>query len=202
MRLKLLAIVLLAFIAGAGLAILANPDGLRQWFAGSGTTSTGEALIGGPFRLVDHDGRRVTESDFFGKPMLVFFGFTYCPDVCPAGLQTLSAVLQALGPKADRLTVLFITVDPARDTAPVLKDYLANFDARIRGLTGTEDEIAAVLRAYRIYARKVEDAASAGAYTMDHTSLIYLMDRGGRYAAHFAHAQDPAALAQRISSFL
>jgi protein SCO1/2 len=202
MRPKLLAVLLLAFVAGAGIAVLTNPEAFRQWLTRTGPGQSGAALIGGPFTLTDHNGRRVTEKDFAGRPMLVYFGFTYCPDVCPAGLQTISAALEALGPNADRLTPLFITVDPARDTPAALKDYLTSFDTRILGLTGSEEEVAMALRAYRIFARKVEDPASTGAYTMDHTSLIYLMDGEAGYVTHFSHAEDPAALAQRILSFL
>lgn len=199
MRVKLLAIILLAFIFGAGLAVLLNPGGVRQWLVGQ---TSGTALIGGPFSLTDHTGKRVTDKDFRGRLMLVYFGFTYCPDVCPAGLQTIAAALELLGPKARGLTPVFVTVDPERDTPAVLADYLANFNSSIRGLTGSTAEVADMLRAYRVYARKVEDKGSLGAYTFDHSSLIYLMDAEGRYLTHFRYSEPPEALASGLAAHL
>jgi cytochrome oxidase Cu insertion factor (SCO1/SenC/PrrC family) len=179
-------------IGGAALWSLKQPPG---------PTATGTALVGGPFSLMDHTGRRVTDEDFRGRYMLVAFGYTYCPDVCPGELQLISAALDRLGAKADRIAPIFITVDPARDTQDVLKAYMANFHPRFVGLTGSEAEIAAAAKAYRVYFRKVESPGSP--YLMDHTSLVYLMDPEGNYVTHFPYGTDVdgfvRSLEQRIS---
>jgi protein SCO1/2 len=141
------------------------------------------AAIGGPFQLTDQDGRTVTERDLLGKPSLVFFGFTNCPDVCPTTLFDMSQVLHALGPDADRTRAIFITVDPERDTQSVLKDYLSSFDPHITGLTGDLPAITAVAKEYRAYFKKV--TIDGGGYTMDHTAITYLMDKDGRFVSPF-----------------
>jgi protein SCO1/2 len=142
------------------------------------------AAIGGPFKLINQDGRTVTDQDFKGKPFLVFFGFTHCPEICPTALFEISEVLRKLGPDADRTHALFITVDPEQDTPKALKDYLSSFDPHLSGLTGDADAIAAVAKSYRVYYRKVP--LEQGGYTMDHTALIYLMDKQGRFVAPFS----------------
>ena len=134
--------------------------------------------IGGPFRLTSHEGRAFTDQDLKGKPFAVFFGFTHCPEVCPTTLYDLTQDLEALGRDADKLRVAFITVDPAQDTPELMKTYLGSFDPRIVGLTGTEEEIAAVAKAYKIYYRKVPTESG---YTMDHTATIFLMDSKGDF---------------------
>jgi protein SCO1/2 len=141
------------------------------------------SAVGGPFKLVDQDGRTVTEQDMKGKPFLVFFGFTHCPDVCPTALFDISEVFRKLGPDADRAAALFITVDPERDTPEAMKSYLSSFDPHLRGLTGDEAAIDRVTKAYRAYAKKVPNPD--GSYTMDHTALVYLMDKEGRFVAPF-----------------
>ncbi len=141
------------------------------------------SAVGGPFKLVDQNGRTVTEQDMKGKPFLVFFGFTHCPDVCPTALFDMSEVFRKLGPDADRAAALFITVDPERDTPDVMKTYLSSFDPHLRGLTGDEAAIDGVVKAYRAYARKVPNPD--GSYSMDHTGLVYLMDKEGRFVAPF-----------------
>jgi protein SCO1 len=141
------------------------------------------AAIGGPFQLTDQDGRSVTEQDLLGKPSLVFFGFTHCPDVCPTTLFDISQVMHALGPDAERARALFITVDPERDTQSVLKDYLSSFDPHISGLTGDLPAITAVAKEYRAYFKKV--TIDGGGYTMDHTAITYLMDKDGRFVSPF-----------------
>jgi protein SCO1/2 len=168
--------VLAAFLAGA-LAL----------FAVVWVTLPQEAArpsnVGGPFRLVDQNGRAVSDQDFKGEPFIVFFGFTNCPDICPTTLFEMSEVLKRLGPDADRTAALFISVDPERDTPEKLKDYLSSFHSRIFGLTGTPAEIAAVEKEYRVYAKKVP--LKDGDYTMDHTAVVYLMDKDGRFVAPF-----------------
>ena len=134
----------------------------------------GASGIGGPFTLVNQDGKTVSERDFAGKPYLMFFGFTHCPDVCPTTLQQISDVLAAMGPKADALTVAFVTVDPERGTPETLKTYLSSFDPRIVGLTGTPEQVAAAVKTFRAYAKKVP--SQGGDYTMEHTALVYLMN--------------------------
>ena len=147
------------------------------------------AAIGGPFRLLDQDARAVSDQDLKGRPFLVFFGFTRCPDICPTALFEMSEILRKLGPDANRVNALFITVDPERDTPAVLKDYLSSFEPQLRGLTGDPAAIAAVERAYRVYAKKV--SLDGGDYTMDHTALVYLMDKEGRFVAPFNLKRHP-----------
>ena len=153
----------------------------------TGTSFSGRALapvqIGGPFRLTDQNGKTVTEQDMKGRPFLVFFGFTHCPDVCPTTLFDVSEVLRSLGPDADRAGALFITVDPERDTPAAMKDYLSSFDPHMSGLTGDPAQIAAVAKAYRDYFKKVP--LDDGSYTMDHTAIVYLMDKTGRFVSPF-----------------
>ena len=140
--------------------------------------SASKVPIGGPFRLTSHEGKAFTDEDLKGKPFAVFFGFTHCPEVCPTTLYDLTQDLEALGKDADKMRVAFITVDPAQDTPELIKTYLASFDPRIVGLTGTEEEIAAVAKAYKVYYRKVPTESG---YTMDHTATILLMDSRGEF---------------------
>ena len=176
--------------------------GASYYFATSShrETSTGAALVGGPFSLTDHTGRKVTDKDFLGKYMLVFFGYTYCPDVCPTELQVMSAALDSLGTKADAIQPIFISIDPARDTPEVLKQYVANFHPRLVGLTGSPGEIASVAKAYRVYYSKVEGSSGPDNYLMDHSTIIYLMDRQGKFLKHFTYSTDAAALAKAIEA--
>jgi protein SCO1 len=177
---KRLAVILTAFVAGLSLClgVIAYVGG-RNGVAGQPQT----AAIGGPFRLVDQDGKTVTEEDFKGKPLLVFFGFTHCPDVCPTTLFEISEIMRNLGSDADRLSALFITVDPERDTPAAMKDYMSSFDPHVRALSGDQSEVAAVAKAYRVYYRKVP--LEGGDYTMDHTAIVYLMDKAGRFVSPF-----------------
>lgn len=141
---------------------------------------SGQAAIGGPFVLTDQNGRSVTEATLKGKPSAVFFGFTQCPEVCPTTLSELSGALKDLGPDADRLNVVFVTIDPERDTVPLLKDYVGNFDPRIIALTGSPEAIERTARAFRVYYKKVPTSGSD--YTMDHSTFTYLMDADWKYA--------------------
>ena len=136
--------------------------------------------------MIDQDGRRVTEKDFAGRPMLVSFGYTYCPDVCPTQLQTITLALQALGTAAANLQPVFVTIDPARDTAEQLKLYLSNFAPGYVGLTGSAEDVASTAKAYRVYYAKVGTATETQSYTMDHTSVVYLLDGKGRFIKHFS----------------
>jgi protein SCO1/2 len=168
-----------AFLAGApalaAIAVVIWPRG--------GELAVSPSSIGGPFKLTDQNGRTVTEADFKGKPFLVFFGFTHCPDVCPTALFDMSEAFRRLGPDAEKMSALFMSVDPERDTPEKLKDYLQSFHPRISALTGTQAEIDAVTKAYKAYAKKVP--LDGGEYTMDHTAIVDLMDREGRFVAPF-----------------
>ncbi len=171
-------------IAAAFLAGLALCFGVVLIVAGRLSSPVAQiAAIGGPFKLTDQNGKVVTEQDLKGHPFLVFFGFTHCPDVCPTTLFEVSEVIRALGPDAERTRALFITVDPERDTPAVMKDYLSSFDPHLSGLTGDPAEIAAVAKAYRVYFKKVP--LDEGGYTMDHTAIVYLMDKTGRFVSPF-----------------
>lgn len=163
------------------------------------TESITAPAIGGSFHLVDEDGKRVSDADFRGKLMLVYFGYTYCPDVCPTTLQTMGQALDELGDGADKVAPLFITVDPDRDTPDHLKGYTEQFNPRILGLTGSTQEIADAARAYRVYYRK---AGSGFDYLMDHSSIVYLMDREGHYLTHFTADASADDIANAIAKYL
>jgi protein SCO1/2 len=165
-------------------------------FGGGGP---GPSAIGGPFNLIDQNGKPVTDQDLKGRPALVFFGYTHCPDVCPTTLFDISELMRALGPDAGRAAALFITVDPERDTAPVMKDYLSSFDPHLRAGTGDPKAIEAAEKAYRVYAKKVP--GEKGDYSMDHTALIYLMDKQGRFVAPFSLKRRPEDAAAELRKY-
>jgi protein SCO1/2 len=181
-------IILLAFAIAATLTLSKKPR--LQPSAG----------IGGPFSLIDQRGKPVTEKDYLGKPMLVFFGFTFCPDVCPTTLMEMTERLKELGPRADQLNVLFITVDPSRDTPEQLALYLSSFDPRITGLSGNERDIDAVMSRYRVYARKVPLAD--GGYTMDHTATVYMMNPKGEFVGIISYQEPSESVRTKIRRLL
>ena len=164
-------------------------------FASDG--STGTALVGGPFTLTDQDGKQVTEQTYKGKLMLIYFGFTYCPDACPTALGVMGAALDKLDVAGDRVMPMLISIDPDRDTPAVMKDYVGNFHPRMAGLTGTPEQVAAVAKAYRVFYAKAP-GATPDDYVMDHTSLIYLMDGEGNYLTHFGPQATPDQVADEI----
>ena len=168
------------------------------YFSSSGMT--GPSAIGGPFALVDQNGKPITDQDLEGRPSLVFFGYTHCPDVCPTTLFEMSEVLHALGPDADRTVALFVSVDPDRDTPAVMKDYLSSFDPHLRGATGSDAAVTAAEKAYRVYAKKVP--TEHGDYSMDHTALVYLMDKQGRFVAPFNLNRKPDAAAADLRKYM
>ena len=189
-------LVIIAAFAGSlvvGLVIM-------LWALGGLRTVTSPAAIGGPFQLTDQAGQAVTENNLKGKPTLIFFGFTHCPDVCPTSLFEISEVLKALGKDADRVNAYFVSVDPERDTAAAMKDYLSSFDPHLKGLTGNPEAVAKVLSAYRVYSKKVP--LKDGDYTMDHTALIYLMDRDGQFVSPFNMKRTPAEAATDLKKYL
>jgi len=199
MNIRLFVIGLIAALAGLIGGIAFIPGAVDRIFATREPATTGRALVGGPFELTDHNGRRVTDKDFRGRLMLVYFGFTYCPDICPAGLQVVTAALEKLGIDTNRVVPIFITVDPERDTPEQMKQYVSSFHKTFVGLTGSKEDIAKAAKAYRVYYRKVQDE-SLSDYTMDHTSFLYLMDAGGQFITHFPHSISPDKLAERLAA--
>ena len=173
---------------------------IMLWALGGLRTVTAPAAIGGPFQLTDQAGQSVTDQNMKGKPTLIFFGFTHCPDVCPTSLFEISEVLKAMGKDADRVNAYFVSVDPERDTAAAMKDYLSSFDPHLKGLTGDPAAVAKVLSEYRVYSKKVP--LKDGDYTMDHTALIYLMDRDGQFVAPFNLKRTPAEAAVDLKRYL
>jgi protein SCO1 len=173
---------------------------LMLWALGGMRNVAAPAAIGGPFQMTDQTGRPVTEKSLQGRPTLIFFGFTHCPDICPTSLFEISEVLRAMGNEADRVNAYFVSVDPERDNSAALKDYLSSFDPHLKGLTGDPDAVAKMLSAFRVYARKVP--LKDGDYTMDHTALIYLMDRDGRFVAPFNIKRTPEEAAADLKHYL
>jgi protein SCO1 len=173
---------------------------LMLWALGGLRTATAPAAIGGPFQLTDQTGQTVTEKSLQGRPTLIFFGFTHCPDVCPTSLFEISEVLRAMGKDADRVNAYFISVDPERDTKAAMKDYLSSFDPHLKGLTGDPEAMAKVVSEFRVYAKKVP--LKDGDYTMDHTALIYLMDRDGRFVSPFNLKRKPEEAAADLKRYL
>jgi protein SCO1/2 len=200
--LRLALYIFAGFWFGGLTAFALFPQARERLLPSVNLRSVGQALVGGPFTLTDHTGRRVTDQDFRGKFMLVFFGFTNCPDVCPTALQVMAAALDKLGPGAERVTPVLITIDPERDTPAQLAMYVSSFHPRLVGLTGSPAEIDAVAKAYRVYVKKVPDPKSTAGYTMDHSSIIYVMGPDGAYRAHFTHATTPNAMADRLAAML
>ena len=179
-------VILAAFVAGAfaltaGVMVLAPRDVTRP------------SSVGGPFELVNQDGKTVTDADFRGKPFLVFFGFTHCPDICPTTLFEVSEVLNRLGTDSEKVNAIFVTVDPERDTPEKLKLYLSSFHPRLSALSGSPAQIEAIKKAYFVYAKRVP--LEGGGYTMDHTSVVYLMDKQGKFIAPFNLKRDADAAA-------
>ena len=170
------------------------------WAMGGLRSVTAPAAIGGPFQLTDQSGQTVTDQSLKGRPTLIFFGYTHCPDVCPTTLFEMSEVLKAMGADADRVNAYFVSVDPERDDVGTIKSYLSSFDPHLKGLTGPPATVADVLREYRVYARKVP--SKDGDYTMDHTALIYLMDRDGRFVSPFNLNRKPEEAATDLKRHL
>ena len=160
-------------------------------------SSVAGAAIGGPFSLTDHNGRSVSEKDYAGSYKLVFFGFTYCPDICPTELKKISNVLQALGTKADSVQTLFISVDPDRDTPSVMKQYVSMFDPRIVGLTGTKDQVKAAQEAYKVYAEKFNDPALTE-YTMNHSAYTFFLAPDGELIDLFTTGDTPSQMVKTM----
>jgi len=199
---------LIVFVAA--ILLLAGVFAVDHWWlrGGDGTSGLGVA-IGGPFTLVDQNGVTRHDTDFRGELMLVYFGYTFCPDACPTALQTMSTALDDLGDSAKGVQPIFITVDPERDTVQQMKLYAANFHPRLIALTGSAEQAAAAARAYRVYFQAAPHGDSKAAhpdddldYLVDHSSFIYLMGRDGRYLAHFGPDVSADAMAAAIKKYL
>ena len=191
---KFLSIILILMLLVTSVALFAT----RQNSSTSAPEiSTGKAAIGGAFILTDQHGQRRSDNEFRGKTMMVFFGFTHCPDVCPLAMATYTTTLQALGDKAANLAPIFITIDPERDTPERMKDYLSNFDARIIGLTGTDMQIKDAAALYKTYHSGPDHQGM-----MDHSALIYIMDKNGEYLKHFPHTVAPDELTKALQEVI
>jgi protein SCO1/2 len=200
MRTRFLVVIIAAFLVGALIAaavlLLSAPQAGRQ------VQSSGTALVGGPFSLIGADGKTVTDQDFRGRYMLVFFGFTHCPDICPAELQVIAEALDKLGDKAAKVVPIFITVDPERDDPKTMGEYVKSFGPNFVGLTGSPEAIAAAAKAYRVAYSKVENKTSPENYAVDHSALVYLMDENGQYLAHFPYGTGAQEMAEKLDRFL
>lgn len=181
----------LALLTGAAFAVLVSFYALSLVWSGGSTERTASVAaardIGGPFTMLDENGRRVTEADLTGKPSVLFFGFTYCPDVCPTTLFELTALMERLGRQADAMNVVMVTVDPERDTPEILKEYLGAFDERLRGFTGTPEEVRAIADAYRVEIERVETDTG---YLVNHTALVFLMDAANEFVGTISYHED------------
>lgn len=182
-------------IVGVVLAALLIGTGAFLWMTGA---NPAKSMIGGPFALVSGEGKAVTDKDFRGKYMLIYFGYTFCPDVCPTSLNTLSDALDRLGPVADRIQPLFITVDPKRDDQEAVARYAAAFGTRIIGLTGSQEQIDTAAKAYRVYYREHRTGPGPNDYSMDHSSILYLMAPDGSFVAPIRAEQPPGDIANTL----
>lgn len=183
--------------AAAVLVMAVTIGSVALLWKGSPSALVGEALVGGPFMMTNQDGKRVTEKDFLGRYMLVFFGFTYCPDVCPTELQVMTAALAGMGEDGKSIQPVFVSIDPERDTPANVKAYVENFGGGLVGLTGSPEDVAKMAKAFRVYYQRVDNPASKD-YSMDHSSIIYLMGPDGKFRKHFTYTTDPKALAEGL----
>jgi protein SCO1 len=202
MRSRLIGVILAGFLIGAlgGAAALVLTSGAPS----PKVKTSGKALIGGPFALTDPDGKIVTDQDFRGKHMLVFFGFTNCPDICPAELQVMAASLDELGTKADKVAPIFITLDPERDTPEAVGAYVKNFGTRFIGLSGSPEDIGKASKAYRVaHSKFVPEAGDDKTnYSVDHTAFVYLMGADGQYITHFPYGTPSAKMVETLRRYL
>jgi protein SCO1/2 len=192
-----LLLVLSAFLAGL---VLCFAVVLLVTGRGSAPMIAAPSAIGGAFRLTDQNGKTITDQDLKGRPFLVFFGFTHCPEVCPTALFDISEIFERLGPDAAKVNALFITVDPERDTPEKLKEYLSSFNPRLIGVGGDAEALAAVAKAYRVYYKRIP--LKDGDYTMDHTAIVYLMDKNGQFVAPFSLKRRPEDAAADLRRYL
>ena len=180
-RVWILFIIVFAFCSALALAYFA------RFTQQSGLKEDASVPIGGPFQMIDHSGELVSDQDFLGKPTLYYFGFTFCPDVCPTQLVELSDALDILRVKTEDINFVFVTVDPSRDTPEVMSQYVSAFHPNLIGLTGTEQQVANMAKAYRIFYRVIERPDSPENYSVDHSAFTYLVGPHGKYITHFSH---------------
>ena len=199
-RTVIILLALVAAVAGGALFLSQSMDDDFARVTSKGFSGT--AKIGGAFQLTDHHGRTVSDADLRGRPALIFFGYTQCPDVCPMTMLRLTEALELLGHDGDAIQPVFITIDPLRDTPDVIADYIANFDPRFIGLTGTRQQINAVERAFAVYAKAAEGADKNVNYLIDHTALTYLMGPDGTLRTFIAQTLSPAEMAEKIREHL
>jgi protein SCO1 len=189
------------YVTWAAVAIIALAAAIVAWqWYGGGVQRIAAASIGGPFTLTDQTGATVTDAALKGHPTAMFFGYTFCPDVCPTTLFEMTGWLEKLGPDADKLKVYFVTVDPERDTQEALASYLSAFDPRIAGLTGSQEAIDKIVKEYRVYARKVP--LDSGGYVMDHTASIYLLDSDAVFTGTIDYQEDPDTALQKLKRLI
>lgn len=198
-KLALAAGIIVAIVLGLALSELLVGTAENR---NPGGSSASAPSVGGPFTLVNHHGETVTEQDFRGRFMLVYFGFTFCPDVCPTELGVMAAAVKALGEKGERVTPVLFSIDPERDTPEVLARYVALFHPRLVGLTGTPEQVDAAAKAWHVYYAKVEDESVSEAYTMDHSSIVFLMGPDGEYLKLFRPQTPPDEMAREIAKYL
>ncbi|WP_419798767.1 MAG: SCO family protein [Terasakiella sp.] len=196
--------ILLYFMVAAIFLIVGITMRLPQLMDDSGSQSTGEVAIGGAFELVDPKGNLVTDKDLLGSYTLINFGYTFCPDVCPTGLQTAAMALDMLPKeKMNKVVSLFITIDPERDTPKVMGEYTKHFHESLIGLSGSNEQVAKVAKAYRVYYKKVEeDGKAADDYLMDHSAFQYLVGPDGKYLTHFPHGISPEDMAKKLEAYI
>jgi len=189
--------------ASAGLALASNLSA-GPAFAGQDVPPPLASLFGGPFSLTDQDGNKRTDKDFLGKFMLIYFGYTFCPNICPVNLQNSAEAVEQLGEKGKKIVRLFVSIDPERDSVAVVKKYVAGFGDGLIGLTGTEAQISAVAKSYRIRRRKViaDDMPEDQGYLVDHTSFTFLMGPDGKFRTLFPHNTQVPQLVRAINTYL
>ena len=188
--------LLAAAVMVGAIAVSACATALWMGLTLRAQVQSGATKIGGPFTLVDDTGAQVSEADLKGKPTVMYFGYTFCPEVCPTTLTDLVQWMQMIGRDADRLNYVFVTVDPERDTPKVMHDYVSAFDPRIRGLTGTSEQIAKVTKEYGVYYKQI--STSDGGYVMDHSAVLYMMDQNVRFVGVIRYQEDTAKAVAKL----
>jgi len=185
------------FLLGVWFYMSSNPQPLIQ-----DQGVSGKALIGGDFALKDQYGKVRTAAEFKNKYMLIYFGYSYCPDICPTGLGGITRALTLLGPLREKIQPIFITIDPERDTVEHLNLYMQNFDPAFIALTGTAEQIEGVKKTFKVFSKKRHDQQGYSDYLMDHSSFVYVMGPGNTYLTHFTHATPPQEMAEKLKTFL
>ena len=196
--LYMIATMVISYIA---FMVYTDRPGVNPFSVVRSTTSSGNALLGGPFTLLNQRGEYVSDTDLKGKWMLVYFGYSFCPDVCPVDLLTMTSALEALGDDAKNIAPLFITIDPERDTVEQLNTYMSNFHPSIQALTGSAESIAQAANAYKVYYKKAEDPDMTY-YLMDHTAITYLMNEKGEYVTHFPHGTEAQKMVDTLKKHM